>query len=560
MEEKIGGYVSRLIFNNGTLINLNEDDIVVFVGPNNAGKSQSLKDIYTLCKGNIPTKVVKNVEVTKQKFNLENFLKKYARAEECGSYKNYRFMNTTLTNHEIERALEESQNFKGLRDVFVMNLKTDDRLSISNPVDIVDRDEVYSHPIHYVAYDSNISKWLSENFEKAFGSELIPNYLYGKSIPLCIGKSMELNEMSSSMTSEAINEYANILEGYDKVHEQGDGIRSFAGILLYLVMKNFSIYLIDEPESFLHAPQANIMGRILAENTENKQVFISTHSEEVIKGLLSVNSNRVKIIRITRENNINNFSILNNEDIKNVWSDPILKHSNILSSLFHKQVILCESDSDCKMYSIIEDYLCSEKGRYSETLYIHCGGKQRIAKVASALKALNVDVKVIVDIDVLNDENIFKGITDAFNIEWNRLESDYKIVISNLHSSKEKVKIDEVKFVYEDVIKNNNSGELSKKEIERLKDVLKIESPWKVIKSGGISAFKPGSQTESFNKINQVLKENNIYIVPVGELEMFVKSVGGHGPDWVNNVLEKYSNLSDDVYKEIREFVQEIIK
>lgn len=560
MEEKIGGYISKIIFNNGTPINLNEDDIVVFVGPNNAGKSQSLKDIYTLCKENISTKVVKNIEVTKQKFNLENFLKKYAKVEEHGTYKNYRFMNTVLTNHEIELGLEENKNFERLRDVFVMNLKTDDRLSISNPVSTVDRSEVYSHPIHYVAYDSNISKWLSENFKKAFGSELIPNYLHGKNIPLCIGKSMELREMSSSKTLEAINEYANILEGYDKVHEQGDGIRSFTGILLYLVMKNFSIYLIDEPESFLHAPQANIMGRILAENTENKQLFISTHNEEVIKGLLSVNSNRVKIIRITRENNINNFSILNNEDIKNVWSDPILKHSNILSSLFHKQVILCESDSDCKMYSIIEDNLCSEKGRYSETLYIHCGGKQRIAKVASALKALNVDVKVIVDIDVLNDENIFKGITDAFNIEWNRLESDYKIVISNLHSSREKIKIDEVKFIYEDVIRNNNSNELSKKEIERLQDVLKIESPWKVIKSDGISAFKSGNQTESFNKINRILKENNIYIVPVGELEMFVKSVGGHGPDWVNNVLEKYSNLSDDIYKEIREFVQEIIK
>lgn len=559
MKEKIGGYVSKIIFNNGMSVDLNEDDIVVFVGPNNAGKSQSLKDIYTLCKEDLPTKVVKNISVIKQKFDLRKFLNKYAKVEEHGIYKNYRFMNTTLTDFNINRVLKESSAFEGLRDVFVMNLKTENRLSISNPVDIVDRDEVYSHPIHYIAYDSNIGKWLSENFKKAFGSEVLPNYLHGKRIPLCIGKSIELNEMSSEMALEAINEYANILEGYDKVHEQGDGIRSFTGILLYLVMKNFSIYLIDEPESFLHAPQANIMGRILAENTENKQVFISTHSEEVIKGLLSVNSNRVKIIRITREKNINNFSILNNEDIKNVWSDPILKHSNILSSLFHKQVILCESDSDCKMYSIIEDYLCTERERYSETLYIHCGGKQRIAKVASALKVLNIDVKVIVDIDVLDNDNIFKGITNAFNIEWNRLESDYKIVISNLHSSREKVKIDEVKFVYEDVVKNNNSNELSKKEIERLQDILKTENPWKFIKSSGISAFKAGNQTESFNKINQVLKENNIFIVPVGELEMFIKSVGGHGPDWVNNVLEKIPNLNDDVYKEIREFVQEII-
>ena len=39
------GYISRLQFNNGESLDVKQDDIVVFVGPNNAGKSQSLKDI-----------------------------------------------------------------------------------------------------------------------------------------------------------------------------------------------------------------------------------------------------------------------------------------------------------------------------------------------------------------------------------------------------------------------------------------------------------------------------------------------------------------------------------
>ena len=40
--------------------------------------------------------------------------------------------------------------------------------------------------------------------------------------------------------------------------------------------------------------------------------------------------------------------------------------------------------------------------------------------------------------------------------------------------------------------------------------------------------------------------------------ECFIKEVGGHGPDWVNTVLEKYPNLDDPVYKEISKFVQSI--
>ena len=46
-----------------------------------------------------------------------------------------------------------------------------------------------------------------------------------------------------------------------------------------------------------------------------------------------------------------------------------------------------------------------------------------------------------------------------------------------------------------------------------------------------------------------------MFIVPVGELECFVKEVGGHGPDWANDVLEKYPDLDNEVYKGITEFV-----
>ena len=41
-------YVDALDFNDGTHMDVSQSDIVVFVGPNNAGKSRSLKDIYEL--------------------------------------------------------------------------------------------------------------------------------------------------------------------------------------------------------------------------------------------------------------------------------------------------------------------------------------------------------------------------------------------------------------------------------------------------------------------------------------------------------------------------------
>lgn len=54
-EEKAGGYISQIQFNNGKLLDISENDIVVFVGPNNAGKSQALKDIYALSEKKVPS-------------------------------------------------------------------------------------------------------------------------------------------------------------------------------------------------------------------------------------------------------------------------------------------------------------------------------------------------------------------------------------------------------------------------------------------------------------------------------------------------------------------------
>ena len=110
----------------------------------------------------------------------------------------------------------------------------------------------------------------------------------------------------------------------------------------------------------------------------------------------------------------------------------------------------------------------------------------------------------------------------------------------------------------EQVLSSSKNATLSKKEIETIKEALKTVSKWATLKEFGTNAIPRGDATVAFDSMNTILKEHGIYIVPVGELECFIKEVGGHGPDWVNTVLEKYPNLDDPVYKEISKFVQSI--
>lgn len=554
--EKAGGYISQIQFNNGQNLDISENDIVVFVGPNNVGKSQALKDIYALSAKKVPTVVISNITITKSSTSVSSALSCVSKGIHNGDHISYNVFGHNMNVFNFtDKSFPTSPYFDYFRDLFVINLDTSARLTICLPPKSIRRDENKSHPIHHAAFDGKYRKWLSDSFRKAFGQDLTPNTQYGAAIPLCIGKNFVLDgNYEDEITRQ--EEVAKILDTYDQVQNQGDGIKSFTGILLYLMLDYYRIYLIDEPESFLHPPQARIMGQIIGQTLSDKQqAFISTHSEEIIKGLLEVCPERIKIVRITREENINKFSILNNIDFNKIWSDPLLKYSNIMASLFHKSVVLCESDSDCKMYSIIESHIKQKQQKYSETLFIHCGGKDRMSKIIQALRSLDIAVKTIVDIDVLNDEKVFKNIVAAYGVNYDSIKADYNKIVSNLHSPKENVDRITAKSIINQVFDSSKNKNLSNKEIEAIEEAVSTISKWKILKSSGVSALSPGDASSSFRKIDGLLKECGLYIVPVGELECFIKEVGGHGPEWVNKVLVEYTNLDDEVYNRITEFI-----
>ena len=558
--EKAGGYVSKLVFNDGESVEIKNNDIVLFVGPNNAGKSQSLKDIYGLSGAKCPTTVVSDIEIQKYSGNLKHTLNHISTGQNQGKYTQYQIMGGVVNVFDhTEHSFLSTPYFEDFRQVFVANLDTSARLSICWPPVSINRDSPKQHPIHYAAFNATYRKWLGDSFKKAFGIDLVPNTQFGAAIPLCMGEPVKfIKEFEDEQTR--LEAYADVLSTYPQVQDQGDGIKSFTGILLYLMLDYYCTYLIDEPESFLHPPQARIMGQIIGETlSDQQQAFISTHSEAVIKGLLETCPERLKIVRITRDGDKNHFSILNNDKFSEVWNDPLLKHSNIMSSLFHKTVVLCESDSDCQMYSIIENHIKQKQGKYSEALFIHCGGKQRMAKVIAALKALNVDLRVVPDLDVLNDEEIFKGILEASGIDWTFIQSDYKIIVSQVQSgSREKINRVSAKTAINTILDKSTDANLSTAEIKEIQETIKTASRWENIKKMGISAIPAGDATAAFGRLVTTIRAAGIHLVPVGELECFIKEVGNHGPTWVNNVLEKFPDLDDAVYSKIKEFITEL--
>ena len=552
-------YLTELRFNDGSSVKINSNDIVVFVGANNVGKSQSLCDIYELCGSHPDPVVVNAVSCTKtQKNDVLLWCRQHLNVEKGKSGDTFFGLDVSHAfEYDFDKTLAES-SLSSMREVFVCKLNTSDRLSISLPKETISRNAIPKYPIHILIRDGKLRKKISNAFFDAFGKSLFPFVGNGTSLSLCVGVEPSMSQIKTNSLIEFYAEYIEIADSIPKLHEQGDGMRSFAGLMLYLVLDRYNIFLIDEPEAFLHPPQATILGGIISDLLgEDRQAIVATHSIHFIKGLLERCSNRVKIVRIDRKGNTNSFSLLDNDSLEEIGKDPFLNHSSLLEGMFYKNVVLCEGDVDCMFYSMLNNADDMKGVKGTETLFTHCGGKQRMPKVIGALKELRVDVKVIPDFDVLNNEVVLKELVQVCGGDWSRIERDYKILIADINQRSNVGRtgadvLKEISAELADVMKTV----VSQTKMRNIRKSLESNTIWDRLKTMGVIGVGAGNPRSACDSILKYLSTIGIHVVPCGELECFVRTVGGHGPDWLHAVIEQCPDTVNNIYDQAKTFIR----
>lgn len=162
--------------------------------------------------------------------------------------------------------------------------------------------------------------------------------------------------------------------------------------------------------------------------------------------------------------------------------------------------------------------------RLPDILFTHCGGKTRIKDVVSALKAVNVPVVAICDFDLLNASQNFKPIVASFGLNWEtKLSTDMKIIYDSMNAK--------------------NGGE---------------NDAWTQIKKIGKIGFS-GCAPAAYERVEAVCKSAGLFVVPIGEMECFDKTINKEKKDWVYHVLENYDLAVEPKLKEAREFVQLVV-
>lgn len=543
-------YIEQITFNDGSSFSFDNSDIVVFTGPNNSGKSQVLRDIKNYF-GNKNTQRIIATDITPQFLGDVEYLKKKC-INKNGTY----YLDNISVDINNLGWKWEQKKLGNISTYFINHLSTESRLQAANPANTFDAvNDFPVEPLHKLYIDDKKEKELSSLFHQAFGTEFIVNRGAGSQIPIHVGMTPTMDEGEDRVSMS----YLSKLKKLPQIQNQGDGMRSFAGILLDTFISNHCITLIDEPEAFLHPPQARLLGKLLAKNTPNdRQLFISTHSEDFLKGLLDADNEHIKIIRINREGDVNHMNILNNEEVKNLWKDSILRYSNILSGLFHSKVVICESDTDCRFYQAVLYAMQNEDSINPDILFTHCGGKQRLKVVIKALRSLNVKTVAIMDIDALNDKTTFKDIIESSGMIWGDIETFWNKINQYVKDQRAQLNTEEVKKEIDAIFDSFNEPQLTTDITDKIKKVIKQSSAWSKVKETGKSFFT-GDAYKAFQRIYDLCKCNGLLIVPVGELECFYKPDSNHGVKWVNNVLENVNLKDDPELDQARSFVEEIL-
>ncbi len=533
--------VNRVTVSDGTTLTPPEAGMVLLVGPNNAGKSQFLKDLAAVARDAqaYSPKAIAGAEFDKSATgDVAQWVAENIASVERSGITRYSVQDWAEVPLEVIVSQWDQPFLNVLTGMFILHLDGTSRLTAGDSQNSIDlAEQTPTHPVQIAYSKPELERALDEAARTAFNTGVTVDRYAGSVISLRIGEPPTFTH-NSGRPSDA---YLAELKALARLEDQGDGVRSYLGLLLHILAGFHQVLLIDEPEAFLHPPQARLLGTVLAQRAQEKQVFAATHSSDIVRGALGGDA-ALTLVRITRDGDVNHAAVLSDASVKTLWSDPLLRYSNLLDGLFHDAVVLCEGDADCRFYAAVLEYLPSDEttgGRDPQLLFTHCGGKARMPSVITALRAASVPVVAVADFDVLRESVLLRKIVDALGGTYESFDADQRLVATALANDTKPLRRTVLKDALVRKIDELPDEVLTPRDVESLRSVMKSESGWEKAKRSGQNAVPQGPASNACERLIEGLRDIGLHVVDVGELERFVPRVAGHGPAWVASVLEE---------------------
>ncbi|MFG2814298.1 ATP-dependent endonuclease [Streptomyces sp. NPDC048410] len=537
--------VSAVELTGGGVITLPKAGVTAIVGPNNAGKSTLLREIVAHVKHGR-----NNAELHSSKHIVEKVqLRRSGSIEDAHAWISHhaKIVNMNGQKHFVRpgaqafidvidwrlgNAIEEGLN--ELNEFVVFYGDAWQRMAGIAPMEMRDFfDAPAVSPMHVLQDRRDLFDELCGMAREVFGLELTLDRL-SRQVNLRVGKP----GFPAPRIDEISEEYSLALSSLPRLTEQGDGVKSLIGLLVPLVTSAYPIVFIDEPEAFLHPPQATALGRILGEQarSKNTQIVLATHDRNLLTGLLQSEAD-VSIVRLERgADGEAQAHQLNVDDLREIWDDPVLRYSNVLDGLFHKAVVLAEAERDCKFYSsVLEEWEPGEELPIlpGDVLFVPSGGKDGLPRLARVLRSVRVPVVASPDLDILNDRHKLQVLVRAMGGEWSTVQHEYAKATAEFRQPREMTYVSNVLAALNGVF-SSRQGERFTAEVrhEFMVHLRSKGNPWSPLKDYGELAFRADPVAAQALLAN--LESMGIVAVRVGELERFAPQLGvAKGAAWL---------------------------
>ena len=399
-------------------------------------------------------------------------------------------------------------------------------------------DDPPEHPVHRLQDTKELLDEASAISEKIFGEPLTLDLL-GRTIRLRVGDV----GMPAPPIDAVPPEYRERMVRLQPLDEQGDGMRSLMGQLLPVMTSSYGLLLIDEPEAFLHPPQAHALGVELGRvaKREGLQLVLATHDRSLLSGLLE-SGVHVSVVRLTRESGPPSARQLGSDQLQALWVDPVLKYTNVLDGLFHRLVVVAEAERDCAYLAAALD--CETRSSdmipHNEVLFVPTGGKDGMAKVCSALSAVGVPVVAAPDFDMISDKAHLKALVESVEGTWSEeMENLWKIATADLLGVQEPAKNGHVLDAIAGILSPIREDTYSRETKAAINAQLRTgKSPWESVKTHGLSAFKGEARAAAATLLER-LEDAGVVLVEQGELESLAPEVARRkGAGWLQEALK----------------------
>ncbi|MEX0661350.1 MAG: AAA family ATPase [Balneolaceae bacterium] len=548
---------------NGERIDLNK--FTVLVGANNAGKSRTLRDIHEhfINGKNAKPVIIESIGTTKPQ-SFEEVLADLQLMDHPNSvgHKIIRDIGPKLTNIEeisfrvesferqFDQADDYSFSFGNIAKLRITHLDAESRLRVAKKTGSYNPHENPPQNLLQALYgNSEIETELQKAFIESFETEIKLDYSGMTQFVLRIADEFEEIPQDPREAFPVISQYQ-ILD------DQGDGYKSFAGVILSLLLSKNRVVLLDEPEAFLHPAQARQLGYWIAEHSSeiDGQIIVATHNSNFLAGILA-SSQEVDIYRLNRDSENTNFNLMPAQATENLAKSPLLSSQRILDAIFHTGVVVCEADADRAVYQTV----ATKEFGNNNLIFIHAHNKQTIPRVVNLFKDASIPVCAIVDLDLINSPSLI-DLVELCNADVNLIEDlkeFQKKVSGEIVGAENQEILDNLKSEIQDFLKQleNDEHKLSgaRGALNRLK---KDASDWKIMKVAGVEAFSVELKKEALQKIED-LKEIGIHLPQVGELEGWMDLGTRQKNKWIVNALEEIHQ--DNASQDLKDFVEEVI-